>query len=122
PPVSNPVSISLNETFTLKIGELASIETENLELKLAELTEESRCPVDVQCIQAGQVSFRFTFTKDGQLSETFNLTERAGNNSLAEKDIDDYKILLKEVQPDTFKADSPPAESDYQLELEIRKL
>jgi len=62
---SDTVKASLDEEFTLAIGESASISSENLKIKFLDVTADSRCPKDVQCIQAGSVSCDIEITKDG---------------------------------------------------------
>jgi hypothetical protein len=50
------VSTSLGREFTLAIDQIAVINTENMNIKFLQVTEDSRCPGDVTCITAGKVS------------------------------------------------------------------
>src|SRR5688500_9872470 len=45
---------TLHNPFQLKTGQSGYIKSEDLRIKFTEVAEESRCPSDVQCIQAGQ--------------------------------------------------------------------
>ena len=47
--------VALGEEFTLAPGQSASAGPEALTVQFARVVEDSRCPSDAQCIQAGQV-------------------------------------------------------------------
>lgn len=112
-------TVELNKEFNLKIGE--SVTFENNILKVDSLTEESRCPGNVQCIQAGQVSFKFKFIQQFMQENEFTLTSRAGNAELAIKKINSYTFTLVKVLPESFEAGKAPQPSDYILTLKIIK-
>jgi hypothetical protein len=46
----------LNKYFRIKAGESVSIPSENMTIWFVDVTEDSRCPRGVQCIQAGQAT------------------------------------------------------------------
>lgn len=52
----NRVPISLAYPFKIGINQTAYLESADLGLRFVNVTEDSRCPTDVQCIWAGQVS------------------------------------------------------------------
>ena len=64
----------LGKPFELKFGQKASIDSEKIDITFANVTEDSRCPSDVVCIQAGQatiaVSVQVNGTDVGQLMMT----------------------------------------------------
>jgi hypothetical protein len=51
----NSVSAKLGEQFYIKVGQTESINSENIKIKLLEVTNDSRCASDVVCIWAGEV-------------------------------------------------------------------
>jgi hypothetical protein len=68
------ISASLGRQFTLSIGQTASISSEKLDIKFLDITEDSRCPKDVTCIWAGQVSCALKL-KSGGKAESVKLTQ-----------------------------------------------
>ncbi len=50
----------LPTTVTVKLGEEFDITDPALTVRFAEVLQDSRCPVDVACIQAGSVTIRFS--------------------------------------------------------------
>ncbi len=62
--------IEPGQQLLLSVGEhlKADLKAENL-LTFVEVVEDSRCPRDVQCIQAGQAVVRIRVLRDGVLTE-----------------------------------------------------
>lgn len=48
-----PVEVTLDEVFELSPGGVARVDEARLELRFAGVDEDSRCPVDVTCVWAG---------------------------------------------------------------------
>jgi hypothetical protein len=64
-PTEGSVPGTFGKPVTLKVGETASFEGGSVELGFDSVTEDSRCPVDVQCIQAGWATLQTTLRKAG---------------------------------------------------------
>lgn len=71
---SAKTNTELDTPFQLKIGQSAQINSEGLTIDFLEVTEDSRCPEDVQCIVAGQVSTLVSISKNGTVEGDYNLT------------------------------------------------
>jgi len=52
-PVSRVKEAVLNQEFELKLGQQVLIENERLKISFIGVTEDSRCPTDVDCVWAG---------------------------------------------------------------------
>jgi hypothetical protein len=105
PAPSGPVSV------TARLGEMKS----GLGVSLTPLAvlEDSRCPQDVQCIQAGTVRLRAQLTSGlGSATQEFKLNQPVTTEA--------EMITLIAVTPAT-KAGTPIAEAQYQFTFEIRK-
>lgn len=63
---ANFKEIQLNKEFTLEIGKEARYEEADFRIKFLEVTEDSRCPSDVQCIRAGDVSVKIDARFDNE--------------------------------------------------------
>lgn len=101
-------------TTTLAIGETATIN--GTPIKVLSLVEDSRCPVDVQCIQAGTVRVRVAVGANGEAvltlgePKTFGVVDvtldsviPAEKNSQQTIPLGDYRFLFTVVTsiPDT---------------------
>ena len=61
------VKVFIDKEFSLGIGQTASIEGEKLVIKFKAVLEDSRCPVNVVCVWAGNGKVEFeVFDIDGQ--------------------------------------------------------
>jgi len=49
-----PRSVRLGESFSLRVGEAARVEDAEVTVTFQEVSSDSRCPKDVNCIQAGE--------------------------------------------------------------------
>lgn len=108
---------NLDTEFTLSIGQSARIDNESMVIKFIDVTEDSRCPKDVQCIWAGRVSCDVEITLNG-ISNRIILTQPAqtadgGNtfeNYLFDVNVSPYPETTKEI-----------AKKDYRLSLIVTK-
>jgi hypothetical protein len=50
---SAPLTVSPETDFTLRVNELATLSGTNITLRVDSVVGDSRCPVDVQCVWAG---------------------------------------------------------------------
>ena len=89
----------LDVPFQLKINQVAFIKSENIKIIFMNVTEDSRCPSDVECIWEGQVTIVINIFKNNQFIGEFNLTSRTGFDELAIKEFDEYSINLIKVEP-----------------------
>jgi len=89
----------LDYPFQLKINQVAFIKSENIKIIFINVTEDSRCPSDVDCIWEGQVTIVINIFKNNQFIGEFNLTSRTGYNELSIKEFDGYSISLIKVEP-----------------------
>ena len=64
----------LDEGFKLAYATARTIDGEQLTLRFAAINEDSRCPSDVQCVQAGQATITLRLAKDGAEVATRTLT------------------------------------------------
>jgi hypothetical protein len=53
-PMEEPRRVRVAESFPLRIGEAATVEDAEITVTFREVSSDSRCPKDVNCIQAGE--------------------------------------------------------------------
>ena len=59
PASAGPAKVSLDKEFSLGIGQSASIDGEKLVIKFKAVLEDSRCPINVVCVLAGNGKVEF---------------------------------------------------------------
>ncbi len=105
----------LGQAFTLKPGQSAKIESEDLTLKFEKVLNDSRCPVGVTCIWEGQIQCLLT-VKTPNKTEQITLT-LSGSEDDASQLYGQYRIEFN-VTPYPVANETISA-NDYRLELRI---
>jgi hypothetical protein len=117
---SGNVSASLDKQFRLRMNQTANISSEGLAIKFTSITEDSRCPSDVQCIQAGQVSAQINVTKNSSNLGNFTFTLKPSSNLHIQR-IDNYTFTLNSVEPMGFNSGNRPNASDYYINMTVSR-
>lgn len=89
---------SLDSEFTLAPGETASIEDTGIGVRFASVLSDSRCPVDVDCIHAGNAQVRITVVR-GRTARDYEL--QTGGAPVRH---DDVTIALVDLLPNRHSA------------------
>lgn len=110
---------NLDEPFALRFGQTASIEGEEIVIRFVDVTEDSRCPVNVTCVWEGQVTIALNISMNGKKPASYNLTGRAGHEELASAVIDRYSMSLLKVEPP--KTEDKIELADYIITLVLSK-
>lgn len=113
-------TFQLNEPFILCWGSTASQAGQpDFTIKFEDLVEESRCPTDVICIQAGRASVSIVLHKatEGK-SDTLSLGDYFGTAHSDSTTFGTYKIKLLEVLPAPVSTAQTP-EEEYKVKLLI---
>lgn len=92
-PPNEVIQASMGREFSLVVGQTASIASEKLKIKFVVVTEDSRCPRDVVCIQAGKASAVIQTTKNGVMTE-ITLTETGGTQGNVTQASGEYKYTF----------------------------
>ncbi len=102
-------SAGVEESFSLAVGETASVEGIDFSLRFAAVTRDSRCPKDVSCIVAGEAVVVFVARVGAEDSElTFNVPPGGKD----EQAFDRFTIAIVELEPETDSTKKIDA-SDY---------
>jgi hypothetical protein len=118
---SEPKSVALEESFQLKVGESARIETEALEIGFEEVSSDSRCPKGEQCVWAGDATVRIWMQKDSEARETLELhTAREELNERSEPSYRGYGVRLERLDPYPMSGQAISQE-DYQATLQVTR-
>jgi hypothetical protein len=103
-------SVLLEKPFVLEVGEFVYID--KTRLTLYEITEDTRCPVDVECLNAGTISVKLTSNEP----ENMEIIELSwGDTSLFTQ----YGISMSDVTPAPVDLKNPIDQKDYEIQFII---
>ncbi|MEW5861490.1 MAG: hypothetical protein AB1861_29605 [Cyanobacteriota bacterium] len=114
------VIAQLNREFKIGLNETAILPAENIWVKFTQVTEDSRCPVNVQCIWAGRAKILVTIWKDSQNIGDFVLTSGGSSELAVPNFANNYNIKLVDLQPAPISG-SQTRKSAYIATLMISK-
>jgi hypothetical protein len=69
-PVETAVVAEPGQTFSLPLGQTASVKGTDVRLTFKDVRTDSRCPVDVQCVWAGEAKIGVLISQKGMADET----------------------------------------------------
>ena len=75
--ISISVSAQTSETFTIKSGKQITAKKSKLKIKFVSVVEDSRCPIGVACVWAGNAKIKITVTS-AQGEKTFEINTETG--------------------------------------------
>jgi hypothetical protein len=106
------------EPFEVKVNETSRLADENLSVRLDGVTNDSRCPIGVQCIWSGDAVVELTVEKPPAAADTLTLhtSGRSGRQAAYE----DLIIRLLDLKP-LPKEGTTIAPEDYRVTLVVDK-
>ena len=111
PPPS--VEAQLGTPFTLAPGQTAVFAEENLTVTFASGVEDGRCPVDIECLVAGQASMAVLARSNDRIALMLNLTVPADAVGVA---YGDFRVHAEDLSPYPQSGVTVPPE-DFRLRL-----
>ena len=113
-------SVSLTESFELKINETAIVEAEQFKVTFLEVTTDSRCPSGVMCVWAGEVIVKIKVTKDDKDWGEHSVSTIPNEIGRRVVRVDNYAIDFVDIKPSKQeKKEIKPA--DYLATFKITK-
>ena len=116
-----PVQINLDEPFILEMDKMVWFKSTDFRLKLVAVTEDSRCPVEADCIQAGTVSVVLAIYQGVDHLFDYLLLIDPANVNDAHRDIGNFRIKLLKVDPIPSLVKSSKS-ADYRATFVINSL
>ena len=105
----------LDEAFSLKIGESMSLGAAGLELRFLDVPRDSRCPLDVSCIVAGEAHVVIqAVTDDGNSELVFKLPPRGSDAQVFQG----FLVTVRALEPQTEET-KPIASADFVATLVV---
>lgn len=101
--------------FSLAVGKSATISGTGYRITFSRVTEDSRCPVDVQCVWAGDAKIELTVSRSSAPADTRVISLTPPNS---EATVGDVKIRFVSLAP-TPRQSEPPASRAYVARLMV---
>jgi hypothetical protein len=110
-------NVKLSKEFALNASQKAVIKSNKLNIEFVKVLEDSRCPVGVDCVWAGNAKVQIKISKGKAAAQTFEM-----NTGLAPKTItfDGYKIELLTLNP-APNTDTEMAKRKYTASFIVKK-
>jgi hypothetical protein len=105
-------NVPLGSEFTLKPGESAFMQSTDLQVGFQGVVNDSRCPGDATCIQAGDAVVALQVG-------TAQVTLRS--NTAPEQVVGIYRVRVTRVEPYPFASQPPIAPADYRATLVVNR-
>ena len=117
-PIIDVNTFSLGDSFSLAVGQSASVDGEDLVIKFIDVIADSRCPSGVECIWQGEVACLVEITHSGTGQQKV-LTHRGLTQELSKAEFGSYQLIYSvEPYPEAGKAIKKSA---YRLNLLVTK-
>ncbi len=111
------ITATIDKEFILSTGQTAKIESENIRITFKDVTDDSRCPRNVECVWAGIASCLIQFEQE-ESSNNIVLVQPGGSTS-AETVFENYEITFNlKPYPESL---TEIAKSDYLLYMKVKK-
>jgi hypothetical protein len=108
--VANPGS-----EFNLAVGKTAALNGTDYRITFNRVTEDSRCPVDVTCVWAGDAKIELSVSRNGATTETRAVSLTPPNSEVT---VGDLRIRFVALAP-TARQSDPPASRPYVARLVV---
>lgn len=131
-PSDEPSTATLGIEVAIGVGEALLLPDEQLSLRFEEVTDDSRCPLDVSCAWSGVVNVRMTAALADQQPETFVVGGTTDSNGVVRGAVvgasgptswwyAGFVVDLKQVIPYPAHANRPTAPNAYHATVVITK-
>lgn len=111
-----PPRYDIGTSFSLKVGKSAEVDEGRLLVYLSAVVNDSRCPADVVCVRAGDVTAVLEMTSQDagttRAEVKFELDRPAAVHS-------PYRVVVADVQPYPRFAGTPIAAADYVVTMVV---
>ncbi len=116
--VTTAVDAEPGTSFSLAPGETAAVNGTDARITLKAVRDDSRCPVDVTCVWAGDAKIELVISRKGLPDETRVLSIAPANN---EAQVGNLRIRFVSLAPVPRQAE-PPSERKYRAELVVDRV
>ena len=114
PPPPTSLTAQLGTEFTAVVGSTAHLDDDRLMVLVRQVSDDSRCPQDVECVWPGDATVALQVTVGDSPSEHALHTYGTDRNA-TEVSVDGYRIQLRGLTPGGRTGDTP--QEDYRVRV-----
>jgi len=107
--------VAIDREFTLGVGEAAAVADTGVVLRMDAVADDSRCPIDVQCVWEGDAPVRVTAIGPRDVRATYDLHVSRGAREIVHEGL---KVRLVRLDP-APRSGRSPAPADYRATLVV---
>jgi hypothetical protein len=115
-----PKRVAMNSEFSLRRGELASVDGGNLLITFLAVIEDSRCPADVVCVWQGDAAMTFRIERATAQAPFVALDTLHTELQPQVATRAGYRVEVKGLQPYPYSSDEPGTR-DYRVTLKVTR-
>lgn len=112
-------TVKLGQSFKTRINE--TTEVEGINVRLVNVTNDSRCPINATCITAGTVQAEVAMNSKSVTKETRATLTLGLSADKAETIVNTYRVKLLDIQP-LPTAGKETAPTEYRAEFVVEKI
>ena len=113
-----PQTVRLGRSFNLRVGRQVTLKRERLRIRFVKVSEDSRCPVNVQCIWAGNAAVRLEVSRNVRDKRTLTLNTAGSDTLPGEVHYSLYRVRLVRLTPYP-RSNRKIGPGDYTATLEV---
>jgi hypothetical protein len=112
---ASTMTVPLGREFTLRVGETAVVDDTGLRISVDKVADDSRCPVDVQCVWEGDAAVSVAIV-DPSAPRSYEL--HTSGRYAQEATHGAYRVTLVRLDP-APRSTVPLSSSDYRATLRV---
>jgi hypothetical protein len=116
PTSASTMTVPLGREFALRVGETAAVEGTSLRISVTKVADDSRCPVDVQCVWEGDAAVSVVVTESAAQSYELHTSGRFAR----EVAHGPYQVSLVRLDP-APRSTVPLSPGDYRATLLVAR-
>lgn len=94
-----PLQVVVNQPFSLRVGQYAKLAKAHMLLTIERVSNDSRCPVDVTCIRAGDATIEVAAQRTGEHPQTILLVVGPGKAGAEAAQLGGYTMTAQDLAP-----------------------
>lgn len=122
PPPANPAPrATLGQPVTLAMGQGVRLTDALVTINFTSVSEDSRCPKQVNCFWIGRAVLNFSVQVDGEPAQGLTLSTIHSPEATNVAAVGSYRIELTDVQPYPESPDNPISSAQYRATLVVTR-
>lgn len=116
---TNQTPPRMGQEFSIKVGQTVKLDSVDLQVRFVAVTEDSRCPADVNCVWAGKADVALDVVHN-KCGSALKLTTQRSSQASDDGKVGDFRVKLVKLDPYP-RSDRKIAPGDYVATLSVTK-